>query len=155
MGVAVFIAEVPLISPDIHHGIQEDLTMLNQDHKEENMKEKTSSSVVGAVTNLKDKATPGPWEIKGPSSGKLKGMDDGGDYAIIAANQIIAEIICRTDETVYQPAHANARLIAASPNLLEACREAAETIGAMGNEQGGIYPVLNLLMNVIAKAEGK
>ena len=72
--------------------------------------------------------TPGPWTIKGPSDGKLKGIDDGGDYAIVANNQIIAEAIYRTDLTIYQPVLANAHLIAAAPDLLLTLKSVLEYI---------------------------
>jgi len=47
-------------------------------------------------------------------------MDDGGDYAIVANEQVIAEAICKTAASTFQPAEANARLIAAAPDLLAA-----------------------------------
>lgn len=72
------------------------------------------------------KHTPGEWTIKGPSRG-LRDFDDGGDYAIVVdGNQIIAEVIRRTDTETYQPAFANAHLIAAAPTMLEALEQINE-----------------------------
>lgn len=69
--------------------------------------------------------TPGPWAIKGPSTASVDNgptRHPGGDYGIIAAGQVIAEAFHQTDISVYQHALANARLIAAAPELLEACQ---------------------------------
>jgi len=63
--------------------------------------------------------TQGPWTIKGPSPGG-SAMDDGGDYAILAQGEIIAEVIFMTAANTFQPAEANARLIAKAPALLAA-----------------------------------
>lgn len=57
--------------------------------------------------------TPGPWTFVGPSPGGTA-CDDGGDYAIIQSNGVIAEAIHRVNETRYEDAKANARLIATS-----------------------------------------
>jgi hypothetical protein len=60
--------------------------------------------------------TPEPWIISGPSPGIGKGIDDGGDYAIIAGGHIIGETIHLVDHNEYRPAEANARRIVACVN---------------------------------------
>lgn len=84
------------------------------------------------------KHTPGPWTITGPGK-YIPGFSDGGDYAIEdAAGQIIAEAIHQVDRSEFRPAEANARLIAAAPEMLEALRRSLSWLssypgeGAMG-----------------------
>lgn len=66
--------------------------------------------------------TPAPLTVKGPSPGLDRGTDDGGDYAIVdAENHIIGEafhLVARGGVT--KPAKANATLWAAAPELLNA-----------------------------------
>jgi len=105
--------------------------------------------------------TPGPWDFTGPSPGKMKGYDDGGDYAIIARG-IIAEAFHRIDDDTYADAEANARLIAAAPDLLEALENAlAYFINAHEHDCTGwdcaeCYPQImaGKVEQAIAKAEG-
>jgi len=73
------------------------------------------------------KHTPGPWQMGHASSGRGPN-DDGGDYPIYVADNsdykhILAEVICQTSPLVFQPAEANAKLIAGAPELLEACQQ--------------------------------
>ncbi len=64
--------------------------------------------------------TPGPWRTSGPSK-VVSAISDGGDYAILDADgEIIAEAIRQVGPSDFRPANANARLIAAAPDLLEA-----------------------------------
>ena len=67
------------------------------------------------------KHTIGPWSVRGPA-----GIDK--DYAIVGDYSIIAEAWGRVGETKYPDAYANARLIAAAPELLEALERAIEAI---------------------------
>jgi len=67
------------------------------------------------------KRTPGPWTYQGPSPGKSN-MDDGGDYAIVAAGYIIGEAVSKVARETFAPAEANARLMAAAPDLLAAIK---------------------------------
>ena len=100
--------------------------------------------------------TPGPWSVRGPA-----GIDK--DYAIIGDNSIIAESCGRVGEVKFPNAYANARLMAAAPELLLIAKHSRELIEAL-------KPVFNLidkrLVNqvkeinetideVIEKAEGK
>ncbi len=87
-----------------------------------------------------NKHTPGIWQISGPSSGKAS-SDDGGDYAIYIRNdagdaQIFAEVIYRTDTNTYQPVEANAKLIAAAPDLVQALILATQELNAIRARDG-------------------
>lgn len=65
------------------------------------------------------KHTPGPWHVK-----RAAVLTDGGyDYAICSADtEVIAEAFARTSATNWPPAEANARLIAAAPEMYEALK---------------------------------
>ncbi|TXH53687.1 MAG: hypothetical protein E6Q97_12650 [Desulfurellales bacterium] len=66
------------------------------------------------------KHTPGPWEILGPGK-PTSDAPEGGDFAITDSNKdIIAETFFRVSAVKSRPSEANARLIAAAPELLEA-----------------------------------
>ena len=58
-----------------------------------------------------EKATPGPWETKGPSTG-LGRYDDGGDYAVLTGGLIIAEAFRLVGHGTERPAFENAAFIA-------------------------------------------
>lgn len=80
-------------------------------------------------TETESKATPGPWTVK--MAVKARGTESG-DFAIIGGNAIIAEAFFQTSKNTFQPAEANAILIASAPRLAAenaALREALE--GAM------------------------
>lgn len=67
--------------------------------------------------------TPGPLDIAGPSPGRQRGIDDGGDWAVVdERGYIIAEAYRQLSYSIFAPAEANARLIAAAPELLEALK---------------------------------
>ena len=67
--------------------------------------------------------TPGPWKLHGPSPGLDRAIDDGGDYAILTEGEcIIAQAHHRVAKGVTVNALANARLMAAAPDLLAALR---------------------------------
>lgn len=98
--------------------------------------------------------TPLPWELRGPSPGHMRGFDDGGDYAVAAAGQIIAEFIHQTDRHIYQPAEANARLFMAAPALLAACRAYIHSV-RVDNSPGKQHAAMKLIEAAAAKAEGR
>ena len=96
------------------------------------------------------KHTPGPW-IVGPMS----------DYIAAKDGSLIAEI--PTDYSPITGEHtgamvANARLIAAAPELLSACREALRSLDALSESATDGFPkdnrAANMLRAAIAKAEG-
>ena len=108
--------------------------------------------------------TPGPWKINGPSKGLASDpCDDGGDYAIRASlpnagdnkrPYILAEVIERVDYSVFAPAKANAVLIAAAPDLLEACKAIKGVLDErlLSVDQLMALAVINM---AIAKATGE
>jgi len=66
--------------------------------------------------------TPGPLTITGPSPGKMKVIDDGGDYGILDSNgRMIGEAYRVIGIREVADARANATLWSASPVLLAAC----------------------------------
>ena len=79
------------------------------------------------------KFTPGPLTIHGPSPGGTS-YDDGGDYAIRdPKGHIIGEAICFVESSYTpMPAEDNARLWAASPNMLEALNNAVSNCPTCG-----------------------
>lgn len=103
--------------------------------------------------------SPGPLTTKGPSSGKVRGVDDGGDYAIVnSADEIIGEAIYRTGRTTTAPAESNARLWAAAPELLACTKQIIDWLERTGEDRsilGKVYAYVTDAKLVIAKAEGR
>lgn len=113
------------------------------------------------------KHTLGPWEVKRThlasedvwyvvtdSKGYGFGFDIGGKDK---QGQIAEAKYCGMNPDQIQ---ANAQLIAAAPDLLEACKDAWQTIQALhGSEGWDIYknnaPEMKRLKKAIAKAEGE
>lgn len=71
-------------------------------------------------------ATKGPAVIRGPSSGRMRGMDDGGDFAVVVNGDIIGEAFRRLGTNNYADAEANAILFKLAVNHFEAMKEALE-----------------------------
>jgi hypothetical protein len=111
------------------------------------------------------KHTPGPWYIQGDPDGQ---RDDGSWKHELHKNRFITsggcqigspeweleknnEIVCEMTDSRFQKA--NAQLIAASPELLEACKAAVKYIDH--NWQKNAAPVLDILDIEIAKASGR
>jgi hypothetical protein len=85
--------------------------------------------------------TPGPWEISKNEAGEL-------DICEAGAGNMLADLAkCKNAE-------ANARLIAAAPDLLEALREMAEHWPPQKPESPAFMAYINA-MSAIAKAEGR
>lgn len=86
------------------------------------------------------KHTPAPWAV-----GTL-----GNDIGVLAASD---EPFCRlfTSEETYDEALANARLIAAAPDLLSALKEALYAVTEIDNA----HKSLRRIRAAIAKAEGR
>lgn len=73
------------------------------------------------------KHTPGPWHVMRAAKPDNVG---GYDCAVVTPDRLIlAEAFERPSRDVTFPAEANARLIAAAPELLEVCKDALATIG--------------------------
>lgn len=96
------------------------------------------------------KHTPGPWTFAGPSPGGTT-CDDGGDYAIVQNGGIIAEAIHRVDVARYEDARANAALIAAAPDLLDACVRAEWWLSTIGDSDA----IREIVRLAITKAKGE
>ncbi len=90
--------------------------MSNQDQKVENTRQPTLSPAAENATNLKGRATPGPWIVDGamivPESAVKSEMGyQSGEY------------IAQCYPTLYKTIAGNLRLIAAAPDLLAALEE--------------------------------
>lgn len=98
------------------------------------------------------KHTPGPWSIS-------KHVDERGDGHITirglpTAGFPIGVHICKVNESVeIKLDGANSKLIAAAPDLLEACRWAVEMLPAVDDET--VHGARARCRNAIAKAEGR
>jgi hypothetical protein len=90
--------------------------------------------------------TPGPWTVHPASPRKV--IDTTG--TVIASCGRVEKV----PDSIYANYLANARLIAAAPELLEACKQ---MVGMMEAEDGGISismrPIYNSTKLTIAKAE--
>jgi len=94
------------------------------------------------------KHTPGPWSIA--RSGFPVDA-----FGILSGDMAIGQTVYIED---YDEHLANARLIAAAPEMLEACKQALRRIEQLDIDADpavGPDPTQDLLKAVIAKAEGK
>lgn len=92
---------------------------------------------------MKEQHTPGPWT----SRGAIPFRSQTADYCVIAnGGFVVAETFQASDQT--QNALANAHLIAAAPDLLEAC----ESILIAQFELN--WPAIQMLRNAVSKARG-
>ncbi len=95
------------------------------------------------------KHTPGPWEMPNhahQSDGNDGPNFSGGDWEVLPPLGESGPVaICSTES--------NARLVAASPELLEAAWRAIELINRPRNE--GVFEARTVLATAIAKAEGR
>ncbi|HUW14393.1 MAG TPA: hypothetical protein VM537_32015 [Anaerolineae bacterium] len=66
--------------------------------------------------------TKGPFEITGPSNGRIRTIDDGGDYAIVQAGCIVGEAYYHVGVGRNEDAAANALLWANAGELVEALK---------------------------------
>lgn len=103
-----------------------------------------------SLTKTQGKHTPGPWQsVCGRNS------DNWPVHYVHANNHGIATLIFQPEEGRYtqEQSEANARLIAAGPELLEAARAALADMDGEGYESR--EGVVALLLMAIHKAEGK
>jgi len=90
--------------------------------------------------------TPGPWEIQDAGPGTIRGLR----FRVITKDSIIA----RTTDG-WKEAHANARLIAAAPELLEQCKLFEKVLTHLINSgDSGADLERDKLREVLAKVEG-
>jgi hypothetical protein len=104
--------------------------------------------------------TPGPWKILTADDGFIGDVEKR-DFGITAGG-IIAEVFYQIDDDVFADVEANANLIHAAPDLLEACEKAYGTIESLiakvpqyKLEEANAYGVSNLLDEIIRKARGE
>lgn len=103
------------------------------------------------------KHTPGPWTV---GTSRALAYDSRGDVCderiyISPDPKISANMICQVGGLRDRNTEANARLISAAPELLEACKAALKIIEAE-QEACGIYTAhTNIIRAAIAKAEGR
>ena len=88
--------------------------------------------------------TPGPWEVG-------RAIGPGGDYRQINAESWLelARVVYRVEGDPSAEAEANARLIAAAPDLLTACKAAEEWLSGWASAE----PYLATIRAAILKAE--
>src|SRR3990167_9469602 len=90
--------------------------------------------------------TPGPWESIGTT---VKTNSFGGVWTLQSLGLNIIH-----DDTD----NADARLMAAAPELLTACKLATKLLREMDNNKASVFPVsskISHIENIIAKAEGR
>lgn len=98
--------------------------------------------------------TPGPWVTQPDQLGRdgARWWVHDGDYGDIAL--VLAPLV--REDWVAEEAEANARLIAAAPDLLAACRALAKWMDDRGPMMGGrTGEVHRLVTAAIARAEGR
>lgn len=116
------------------------------------MKNQTLSHVADGVTNSKASWTPGPWQSSVPPSSCLTIRN------VETENGIIIAKIGHKDSSMGHIAEhvANARLIAAAPELLEACRCALNQLDAAkplsGCHVSSLKADIQIIRDAIAKA---
>lgn len=86
--------------------------------------------------------TPGPWEIR---DGLIYGIEDGASY-------LVCDVVGDPSAAVNEQDEANARLIAAAPELMEACKQMLKWIDCGCDPSG---KSLASARAAIAKAEGR
>jgi hypothetical protein len=90
--------------------------------------------------------TPGPWEIQDAGPGTIRGLR----FRVVTKDSIIA----RTTDG-WKEARANARLIAAAPELLEQCKLFEKVLTHLINSgDSGADLERDKLREVLAKVEG-
>ena len=98
------------------------------------------------------KPTPGPWRVDRAGADPTRVYSDRGDERLVAECPAV-------DDTDAGESHANARLIAAAPALLAACRTAYARLNPGFGEHehiahGGEGTLRGILRAAIAEAEG-
>ena len=90
--------------------------------------------------------TPGPWEIQDAGPGTIRGLR----FRVVTDENIIAKTTDGLEE-----ARANARLIAAAPELLEQCKLFEKVLTHLINSgDSGADLERDKLREVLAKVEG-
>jgi hypothetical protein len=100
--------------------------------------------------------TAGPWTVETPPPNAYTDADIHLDEDIafwIAETRTAGEVLGHVNRTARGEQQANARLIAAAPELLTACRVALDQYGPDGDHIS--EPARSILLAAIAKAEGR
>lgn len=98
--------------------------------------------------------TPWPWDFCGPAK-PTADAPEGGDYAIQdGGTDIIAEVFYRTGPENTHNALANARLIAAAPDMLQALRRAVLALAFAAETSPAMRDDYEVVSEAIAKATG-
>lgn len=103
--------------------------------------------------------TPGPWRKCGGYTPKFVAIDSNDGYIVfqMADHIVDKEHGKEIRAPEYETQQANARLIAASPELLAACKQAADLIHAVGEIPGHEAEAISVQIGLnlaIANAEG-
>ena len=140
---------------------QGDSIMSNQDKKAESTQSATSSCAARPATPSKASPVPGPWEVY------RWGLDDEAVEILGPEGQSIADLSEREEEAEAPPVSfvevlANARLIAAAPDLLAACERVLEDLEGVGwgevqgsDAEAWLVETEKALRAAIAKARGR
>ena len=111
--------------------------------------------------------TPGPWIIKGPREIGENHVNDNGsivgcvynDYAIEfgegGPGTIIAEVFGRCAETTFPDSEANARLITAAPDMLDALEKILAYYDPAVHPVVPVSELRSMVKATIAKAKGE
>lgn len=112
------------------------------------MNKTIADDVMEAAGKGQGKHTPGPWAVNFPGSADIIADFGGNDISV-------ATIDGPKDQThhlVHEEHQANARLIAAAPELLEACKKALKDNRMQADSS---LEVEAILLAAISKAEGR
>ena len=102
------------------------------------------------MTNRKH--TPGPWRVELHNKGTERGIESGPNW-IATVHRLLGD-----PDDITAELNANAALVAAAPELLEACKYIAEAFQEAGTKKlklGRDGDHFKALMSAIAKAEGR
>ena len=95
--------------------------------------------------------TPGPWHVAGDAVYSGTRTEKGG---WVNSEQVFPRYVEDPASDTFQRLEANARLIAAAPELLEACEAAFMQFEHNGDEAPEDRAILDQLQHAIAKARG-
>lgn len=106
---------------------------------------------------MNNEHTPGPWKTDGVSVQVEYGKTNYRNF-VCANNEQRETFSAMIDGKDSETSRANARLIAAAPELLEVCKELKEVLSKgvfYGRDMEAEYQAWGKCCNVVAKAEGK
>jgi hypothetical protein len=102
------------------------------------------------------KHTPGPWRLQdlqpAINAGNVKAGPDGTRFRIYGDSTLWIELVADPDGFVYGENEANARLIAAAPELLEVLKKCDDGLKVLDQDKFGAMRFM--IRTTIAKATG-